>query len=65
MKIYKLKPGSIVKITDEGVCTPPSSPQVETNDIVTLIKLDGMYCSVKNVDGIIVFVAAWTEVEIV
>ena len=65
MKIYELKPGSIVKIIDESVRTPPSSPQVKTNDIVTLIKLDGMYCSAKNIDGMLVYVAAWTEVEII
>ena len=65
MEAYNVKYGTKVKIIDEDVKTPPSSIPVESGDIITIHRLDGMYCNGINENGDKIYIAAWTEVEIV
>jgi hypothetical protein len=64
MEAYKVKQGTKVVVTDNSVKTPPSSIPVNKGDIITINRLDGMYCNGVNEHGDRVYVASWTEVEI-
>jgi len=58
---YKTK----VKVTDEEIKTPPASIPVNTGDIITILNLDGMYCNGKDKDNNRIYIASWTEVELI
>lgn len=63
MKLYDVPRNSFVKIKDESK-TPPSSEQIETDEVLFFDHIDGMYSFCINKDGHIVHPAAWTEVEV-
>lgn len=63
MKAYDIKYGTKVIITDENIKTPPSSININKGDIITIHRLDGMYCNGLNENGDRIYIAAWTEVE--
>lgn len=63
MEAHKVKYGTKVKVIDENVKTPPSSIPVKKGDVVTIFRLDGMYCNGKDSKGNIIYIAGWTEVE--
>lgn len=65
MEAYKVKKGTKVVVTDDNTKTPPASTPVNKGDIITIINIDGMYCNGVNENGDRIYVAAWTEVEIV
>jgi hypothetical protein len=64
MKAYEVKQGTKVIIIDEKVKTPPSSIPVNNGDVITINRLDGMYCNGINKDGNRVYIAAWTNLKI-
>lgn len=49
----------------ENAATPPAAPLVWKGDVVKFHNIDGMYAFCTNQDGDAVYIAAWTEVEIV
>jgi len=63
MEAHKVKYGTKVKVIDENVKTPPSSIPVKKGDVVTIFRLDGMYCNGKDSKGNRIYIAGWTEVE--
>lgn len=63
MEAYKVKYGTKVVITDDEVVIPPSSIALKRGDVITIHKLDGMYCNGINEIGDRVYIGAWTEVE--
>lgn len=63
MEVYKVKYGTKVKVIDENVKTPPSSISVKKGDVITIFRLDGMYCNGKDSKGNRIYIAGWTEVE--
>ena len=63
MEAHKVKYGTKVRVTDRNIMTPPSSIEVNTGDVITIFKLDGMYCNGEDKDGNRVYISAWTEVE--
>ena len=63
MEAYKIKYGTKVVITDEDIRIPPDSLELKKGDIITIHKLDGMYCNGIDADGNRIYIAAWTEVE--
>ena len=65
MEAHKVKYGTKVKVIDENVMIPPSSIPVKKGNLITIFKLDGMYCNAKDSKGNIIYIAAWTEVEAV
>jgi hypothetical protein len=65
MEAYQVKYKTKVKVVDDNVKTPPSSILVKKGDIITIQRLDGMYCNAINSKGNKVYIAAWTEVEFI
>lgn len=63
MQAYNIKHGTKVKIVDEDILVPPSARQINKGDIVTIFKVDRMYCNGEDEDGYPIYIAAWTEVE--
>jgi len=63
MKACEVKYGTRVRVTDGTIVTPPSSIDINTGDVITMLKPDGMYCKGENKDGDRVYIAAWTNVE--
>jgi len=63
MEAHKVKYGTIVRVTDENVKAPPLSVPVKKGDIITIFRLDGMYCNGKDSKGNMIYIAGWTEVE--
>lgn len=55
--------GTKVKVIDNKIDIPPFSLPVKKNDIITIFKPDGMYCSGKNSNGNRIYIAAWTKIE--
>jgi hypothetical protein len=67
MELYKLRPTRGDKLRIIGNTTiPPAAPLVGNGDEILFGNLDGMYANCTRVsDGQRVYVAAWTEVEVV
>jgi len=63
MEAHNVKYGTKVRVIDENVKTPPSSKPVEKGDVITIFRLDGMYCNGKDSKGNIIYIAGWTRVE--
>ena len=63
MEAYQVKYKTKVKVVDDNIKTPPSSIPVKKGDIITIQRLDGMYCNAIDSKGNKVYVAGWTEVE--
>ena len=63
MEAHKVKYGTRVRVTDGTIVTPPSSIEINTGDVITMLKPDGMYCKGENKDGDRVYISAWTDVE--
>jgi len=62
VEAHEVKYGTKVRVTDRSVMTPPDSIDVNTGDVITIFRLDGMYCSGKDKDGNRVYISAWTQV---
>lgn len=65
MEAHNVKYGTRVKVIDAEVEIPPSSIPVKQGDEIKIFKLDGTYCNGLNADGDMVYIAGWTEVELI
>jgi hypothetical protein len=65
MEAYNVKYKTKVRIIDESVIVPPGALSVNQNDVVTIFKVDGMYCNGINANNERIYIAAWTNVEII
>jgi hypothetical protein len=63
MEAYKVKYGTKVRVVDENVHIPVASAAVNSDDVITILNLDGMYCNARDKDGNRIYIAAWTNVE--
>lgn len=63
MEAYKVKYGTKVIVTDDEVKTPLLSIPINKGDVITIHRLDGMYCNGIDKDGNRIYIAGWTEVE--
>lgn len=63
MQAYQIKHRTKVKVLDDNVQIPPASAPVIKGDVVTIYRLDGMYCNGVNSNGDRIYIAGWTEVE--
>lgn len=63
--LYKVRGGSKIRIASNDVHIPPASLPQSKGDILTFFKIDGMYGNCKDADGNWVYIAAWTDVEII
>jgi hypothetical protein len=64
MKLYDVPNNSKIKVIGD-IKTPVDSPEIQENEELTFIKIDGMYSLCKNKDGEFVHLVAWAEVEII
>ena len=65
MKLYNVPRNSTIRVL-EDVRIPPESSEISKGEILYFEHMDGMYSRCKRItDNTIVFIAAWTEVEIV
>jgi len=64
MKLYDVPDNNKIRLLENPVI-PPASVPVEKEDILLFYHIDGMYGSCENADGYIVYIAGWTEVEVV
>jgi hypothetical protein len=65
MEAYNVKYGTKVVITDDKVTTPPACAPLQKGDEITIHRLDGMYCNGIDKDGNVIYIAAWTKVEMI
>ena len=63
MQLYLLPRHSKFKIIDEDVKIPPDASLARYDVIYSNPRLDGMYCNCTDVNGVVYYFAAWTEVE--
>jgi hypothetical protein len=63
MKAYEVKYKTTVQVIDENVITAPGSIPVRQGDIITLHRLDGMYCFGTNTSGERIYIAAGTQIR--
>jgi hypothetical protein len=66
MEIYNLQRGDLFKIATDNPYVPPGEekPTID-NTIYRHEKLDGMYSKNISPDGNVVYLAAWTPVEVI
>lgn len=64
MKLYEVPSNTYVKVLEAEV-PPPGALAVDVGQIIYFSHIDGMYSYCKDIDGNIVHLKAWTEVEIV
>lgn len=62
-ELYKLNRGDHFQFAEEDLKTPPAAPEVDPASIYKFLKVDGMYAQIKQGEGPIAFVAAWTKVR--
>ena len=62
-KLYELSSNQKVRIADNKVRVPPEGIPLKKGDIITFIKVDGMYAMCLNDKDQFVHPAAWTLVE--
>jgi hypothetical protein len=63
MKAYQLIKGTKVIVKDCAVGVPPHSIPVYQDEVLTLGKLDGIYCNAINEKGDKVYIHGLTEVH--
>tara|TARA_R110002020_G_scaffold78339_4_gene197070 strand:- start:504 stop:713 length:210 start_codon:yes stop_codon:yes gene_type:complete len=64
MEAYKVRSGTKVIVKDKEVGIPVESIPVYQDEVLTIVRLDGMHCKAINEKGDTVFIKAWTEVEL-
>lgn len=63
MKLYEVKPNSMIRVID-NTATPPASISISPNDVLKFYHIDGMYSLCKNSKGEWVHLVAWSDVEV-
>lgn len=63
MKLFECKENSWVRIMGEDLMVPPAAPILEKEQIIKFHHIDGMYSLCHDVEGNIVHLVAWAEVE--
>ena len=63
MKLFEVPRGSKIRVLGD-ILTAIGSPEIKEDDILTFYELDGMY-SICYKDGGRVYLAGWTEVEVI
>jgi len=63
-KVPETVKGTWVRVLEESN-GPPNAPNFKPDDLILYFHIDGMYSSCKDRAGQIVYLKAWTEVEVV
>ena len=64
MKLYDVPDNSKIKVLDD-IKVPPGAPPINKGDILLFDHIDGMYSYCKNMNGELVHLVAWADVEII
>jgi len=64
MKLYDCSDGTKFRVIGD-IEVPIGAPPINKGDEYTLRNIDGMYSYCKDVNGAVVHLIAWAEVEIV
>jgi len=65
MQAHEVTKGTKVIVLDNVVFVPPNALPVYQHEILQIVNLDGMHCKAINEKGYIVYIKAWTEVQII
>lgn len=65
MKLYDVPRGSYFRVVEENAVIPPDALDIKQGDVLKALNLDGMYYNCENADGQRVYLAAFSDVEIV
>lgn len=63
MKLNELPRNTYFTIVDENPRVPPGAPIMDQNTVYWFGHIDGMYSYCKDIQGNLVHLAAWTEVN--
>jgi len=63
MKLYEVPLNSLVRVLETPEI-PPDSQEVTKGEVIKYYHIDGMYGICKNQENVMVYIKAWTEVEI-
>ena len=64
MKLYDVPRESFIKVIKD-IKIPPSAPRIVESEVLKFHHIDGMYSLCSKLDGTIVHLAAWSEVELI
>ena len=64
MKLYNVPENSKVRVLDD-IAVPPAAIPITKGDVLFFDHIDGMYSYCKNMNGELVHLVAWAEVEII
>jgi len=62
MKLYECKGQSWISVKDD-IKVPPGAPEIHKEQVLKFIHIDGMYSLCHDIEGKIVHLVAWAEVE--
>jgi len=64
IELYDAPEGCKVRVISEKIAVPPASCLIGMGDVLFFWHIDGMYAKCTNEDGVSVYPAAWTRVEV-
>lgn len=65
MKLYDVPRRSWVRVKESNPNHPPGSKLIRKNEELFFDHIDGMYSYCKDINGELVHIGAWTEVEVI
>ena len=64
MQLHEVPRGSKIKVKSDNK-VPPGAPEIKEEQILIFNNIDGMYSHCFDLNGNVVHLAAWAEVELV
>ena len=64
MKLYDVPNNTKIRVIGD-IRIPPEAPEINKDEILKFLHIDGMYSLCKNSNGDFVHLVAWAEVEII
>jgi hypothetical protein len=64
MELHKVPRGSKIRVKSD-IKVPPGAPEIKEEQILIFNNIDGMYSHCLDLNGNVVHLVAWAEVEIV
>jgi hypothetical protein len=64
MELHKVPRGSKIKVKSD-IKVPPGAPEIQEEQILIFNHIDGMYSHCLDLNGNVVHLDAWAEVELV
>jgi len=64
MKLYDVPRNSRIKVKSD-IKVPPGAPEIQDEQVLIFNNIDGMYSHCLDLEGNVVHLVAWAEVEII